>query len=82
MAAVWRELKTLDALWHAAGVLADGLLPNQNAETLARVYAPKVNGACTLQMLTTPAPLGSSTLFWSVASMLGGAAQANYSAAN
>ena len=32
-------------VWHAAGVLADGLLPKQAAATMARVYGPKAHAA-------------------------------------
>ena len=32
-------------VWHAAGVLADGVLLRQTAERLTRVYAPKAHGA-------------------------------------
>ena len=39
----------LRGVWHAAGVLADGLLPKQTAETLAKVFGPKAHGAWTLQ---------------------------------
>ena len=34
----------LSGIWHAAGALADGLLPKQSAASLWRVWAPKVSG--------------------------------------
>ena len=69
-------------VWHAAGALADGLLSNQTAVSLSRVYAPKAHGAWTLHLASGSAPLRTSALFSSVAALLGGAGQANYSAAN
>ena len=39
----------LAGVWHAAGVLADGLLTSQTAGALARVCAPKAHGAWALQ---------------------------------
>ena len=69
-------------VWHAAGVLADALLPKQSADALCRVYAPKTHGACSLHDAAVVAKVGSFALFSSVAALLGGAGQANYSAAN
>ena len=69
-------------VWHAAGVLADGVLPGQTAERLARVYAPKAHGAWALHCAFSRAVVRTHTLFSSVAALLGGAGQANYSAAN
>ena len=69
-------------IWHSAGMLADGLLPNQTAASLTRVYAPKAHGAGLLQAAAGMAPLRTCVLFSSVAALLGGAGQSNYSAAN
>jgi acyl transferase domain-containing protein len=69
-------------VWHAAGVLADGTLPHQDASSLRRVYSPKAHGAVTLQRTCATSALHSCTLFSSVAALLGGAGQANYAAAN
>ena len=71
----------LDGVWHAAGVLADALLSNQTAGTLGRSYAPKAHGAQSLHG-AIPSPSSTCVLFSSVAALLGGAGQANYSAAN
>eukprot|EP00962_Isochrysis_galbana_P043622 scaffold16671_cov167-Isochrysis_galbana.AAC.1 len=73
---------SLSGVWHAAGVLADGLLFNQSAQMLHRVYGPKVHGACNLQLACTKGPLAAYVLFSSVAALFGGAGQSNYSAAN
>ena len=72
----------LGGVWHAAGMLADGLLLKQTAISLARVYAPKSHGAWTLQLVAAGLPLRSCVLFSSVVALLGGGGQANYSAAN
>ena len=69
-------------VWHAAGVLADALLPMQSVSTLARVCAPKMSGAATLHLASGLVPLRASVLFSSIAALLGGSGQANYSAAN
>jgi hypothetical protein len=54
-------------VWHAAGVLADGVLPKQTAGSLAHVYAPKVHGAWMLQHACARTPLHICALFSSVA---------------
>jgi NADPH:quinone reductase-like Zn-dependent oxidoreductase/acyl carrier protein len=67
---------------HAAGVLDDHLLLNQDAESFRRVLAPKVLGAWNLHSLTMDLPLDFFVVFSSVASVLGSPGQANYAAAN
>ncbi|WP_392481400.1 SDR family NAD(P)-dependent oxidoreductase [Nostoc sp. C110] len=67
---------------HAAGILDDGILLQQNWERFARVMAPKVQGAWNLHILTQDKPLELFVLFSSVASVLGTTGQANYAAAN
>ena len=69
-------------LFHAAGSLADSILLKQSAAALTHVYAPKVHAAWLLQNAHKSVPLCTHTLFSSVSALLGGAAQANYSAAN
>ena len=69
------RLPRLEGVWHAAGVLADGLLARQTAATLARVYGPKAHGAWALQRGTAALPLEACALFSSVAALLGGAGQ-------
>ena len=69
-------------MWHAAGVLADGLLRGQTAASLRRVYAPKANGAWALQHACAAAPLDACVIFSSMAAMIGGGGQTNYAAAN
>ena len=68
--------------WHAAGVLADGTLPAQRGGAFGLVYAPKAHSGWALQLATASSPLHAFAFFSSVAALLGGAGQANYSAAN
>ena len=72
----------LRGVWHIGGVLSDCLFSRQDAMSLRHVYGPKANGASTLQAATFAAPLQSCVLFSSIVALLGGAGQANYSAAN
>ena len=69
-------------IWHAAGMLADSVLPSQTPEALARVCAPKAFGARAMQRACASVALRTCAMFSSVAALLGGAGQANYSAAN
>ena len=72
----------LSGIWHAAGALADGLLPKQSAASLWRVWAPKVSGLWALHTASASVVVRACVLFSSVSALLGSAGQANYSAAN
>ncbi|GAC1343814.1 MAG: type I polyketide synthase [Ktedonobacteraceae bacterium] len=72
----------LRGVFHAAGVLDDGLLVNLNQERLSAVMVPKVQGAWNLHALTLNTPLDFFVLFSSVASVLGSPGQGSYAAAN
>ncbi len=67
---------------HAAGVLEDGVLATLDEQRLARVLAPKVDGALHLHELTAGLDLDEFVVFSSLAGTLGSAGQANYAAAN
>ena len=70
-------------VWHAAGVLQDGLLASHGAASLRRVYAPKAVGALHMRWATQrSAVVVSRVHFASIAGLHYGAAQANYAAAN
>lgn len=77
-----RHLPPLAGLIHAAGVLDDGVLTQQNATRFARVLGPKVLGAWNLHRHTLHLPLDWFVCFSSVASVLGWSGQGNYAAGN
>ncbi|WP_437759559.1 type I polyketide synthase [Sorangium sp. So ce1389] len=84
LARVDEVMPPLRGVFHAAGVLDDGVLLNLTEERFARVMAPKVAGAWNLHALTRARdrPIELFVLFSSAASMLGSAGQGNYAAAN
>ena len=82
---VWRlvvRVAALTGVWHAAGCLADAMLPNQDARAFACVLAPKAHGAHSLHATTMTAAMRSFALFSSMVALFGGSGQANYSSAN
>ena len=82
LADVEKSLPMLQGVIHAAGLLDDGILQQQSWDRFERVMAPKVQGAWNLHVLTQNYPLDFFVMFSSVASLMGSAGQANYSAAN
>lgn len=72
----------LRGIFHAAGILDDGILIQQNWERFERVMHAKVTGTWNLHLLTQNCPLDFFIMFSSAASLLGSAGQANYAAAN
>jgi acyl transferase domain-containing protein/acyl carrier protein len=76
------EQHPLGAVVHSAAVLDDGVLEALDAERLERVFAPKAEAAWHLHELTKQLELSQFIVFSSSAGLLGGAAQANYAAAN
>ena len=75
-------MRPLSFVIHAAGVLDDGVLTEQNAERFARVMAPKVEGANILAGLLADRPDVELVLFSSIASLLGLPGQGSYAAGN
>ena len=72
----------LAGIIHAAGILSDRVLTNQNWSNFDKVMAPKVQGAWHLHQLTQNQSLEFFVLFSSAASLLGSPGQGNHSAAN
>ena len=77
-----QSLPPLKGIFHAAGVLDDRLLLEQDWAGFERVMAAKVTGAWILHSLTAQLSLDYFVLFSSAASLLGSPAQGNYAAAN
>ena len=76
------DLQPLAGVVHAAGVLDDGLLADQNWQRFQKVLAPKVVGALLLDEFTRSLPLDFFILYSSAASVLGAPGQSNYATAN
>ncbi|MBW1600487.1 SDR family NAD(P)-dependent oxidoreductase, partial [Streptomyces sp. JJ38] len=72
----------LSAVVHTAAVVEDGLIGSLDEARLDRVLAPKAVAAEHLHELTRDLPLEAFILFSSAASVLGGAGQGAYAAAN
>ncbi len=74
----------LRGVFHAAGVIDDAGVPQQDRDRFLKVLAPKVQGAWNLHRLCERlAPrLEHFVLFSSAASLIGNAGQANHAAAN
>ncbi|HEY2517939.1 MAG TPA: SDR family NAD(P)-dependent oxidoreductase, partial [Polyangiaceae bacterium] len=72
----------LTGVFHLAGLLDDAIVERQSAEHIARVFAPKVDGAMHLHAATKGIPLAAFVLFSSAAGVVGSLGQSNYAAAN
>ena len=72
----------LKGIMHAAGVLDDGILMEQDWDRFAKVVAPKAAGAWHLYEQTRAHELDFFVSFSSIASLLGSAGQGNYATAN
>ena len=76
------EMPPLRGVVHAAMVIEDGLLRNQDEEGFHKVLAPKVMGARHLHELTRDLPLDFFVLYSSATTLFGNPGQGNYVAAN
>ena len=72
----------LKGIIHAAGVLDDGVLLQQNWTRFTKVLKAKVDGAWNLHYLARDIPLDFFVLFSSAVSLLGSAGQSNHVTAN
>lgn len=77
-----RGFPPLRGIMHAAGVLVDATLENQNWETFSQTYTSKVHGTWNLHDLTKDLLMEHFVLFSSIAAALGSPGQANHSASN
>jgi myxalamid-type polyketide synthase MxaE and MxaD len=77
-----RSTKKLRGVIHAAGVIEDALLAQQDRDRFERVLRPKAGGAWLLHERTLEDPLDFFVLYSSLTSVLGSPGQANYVAAN
>ncbi|WP_437819494.1 SDR family NAD(P)-dependent oxidoreductase [Sorangium sp. So ce1078] len=82
LSAIDAELPPLRGIFHAAGVLDDGVLTQLDERRLRAVLSPKVDGAFHLHAQTLGRPLDLFVMFSSAASALGSPGQGNYAAAN
>lgn len=80
--AIQTELPPLKGIFHAAGILDDGILEHQNENRFRVVMKPKVQGTWNLHKLTEHLVLDYFVMYSSIASCLGSPAQGNYAAAN
>nr|BBC48388.1 polyketide synthase type I [Streptomyces sp.] len=72
----------LTAVFHAAGVLDDGMTADLDTGRLEGVLAPKTEGARLLDELTRGTALSAFVLFSGFAATVGSSGQAGYAAAN
>jgi NAD(P)-dependent dehydrogenase (short-subunit alcohol dehydrogenase family)/acyl carrier protein len=82
LAEIEASMPGLRGVFHAAGVLDDGVLQQQRWDRFQRVLTPKIDGAWHLHTHTQALPLDHFVLFSSVASLLGAPGQGNYAAGN
>ena len=75
-------LRVLKGVFHVAGLLDDGILAQMDWAKFWRVLAPKVAGGWLLHEHTKHLKLDHFVLFSSILSLIGSAAQTNYTAAN
>ncbi|MBF0521299.1 MAG: SDR family oxidoreductase, partial [Nitrospirae bacterium] len=80
--AIDTEMPQVRGVFHAAGVLDDSVIVNQDAERFRKVMEPKVTGTWNLYSIIENREIDFFVLFSSAASVLGSAGQSNYAAAN
>ncbi|WP_434093298.1 SDR family NAD(P)-dependent oxidoreductase, partial [Streptomyces humidus] len=76
------EERPLGAVFHAAGVIDDGVIAALTPDRLSAVLRPKADAAAHLERLTRDMDLSAFVLFSSAAATFGGPGQGSYAAAN
>ena len=76
------DMLPLDGIYHAAGLLSEGLLPTQRARMLRRAFAPKAVAAVHLESVTHGLNLRLFVFFSAVGGLLGSMRHPVQSAAN
>lgn len=76
------ETTSIDAVFHAAGILKDSLIRNTTYNDVAAVMAPKIYGALEIQEIFANADLDYIVGFASVSGIFGNIGQAVYASAN
>jgi mycoketide-CoA synthase len=74
--------RALSAVFHTAGVIDDAVVTSLTPDRVDTVLRAKVDAADHLHELTRDLELSAFVLFSSMAGLVGGSGQANYSAAN
>ena len=82
VAATRSRFGPITAVFHAAGILDDGLLQLKDVASASAVLAPKVRGTLVLDAVTRDEPLEHLVLFSSVSAEVAAAGQVDYAAAN
>jgi acyl transferase domain-containing protein/acyl-CoA synthetase (AMP-forming)/AMP-acid ligase II/surfactin synthase thioesterase subunit/nucleoside-diphosphate-sugar epimerase len=80
--AIAKSKYPLKGIFHAAGMIHDGLLANLSDENFHSVLAPKITGSLHLHELSKELELDCFVLFSSIVSLIGNAGQTNYATAN
>lgn len=76
------DMPPIDAVYHAAGALADNVIYDMTDEQLDRALAAKVAGSMNLHEAFLERNLREFVMFSSIACLLGSPGQANYAAGN
>lgn len=82
MREIGQSMPPLRGLVHSAGVLDDGMIPDQAWDRFRKVMAPKVRAAWNLHQATRCLDLDFFVLFSSIAAIIGNLGQSNYASAN
>ncbi|WP_275411864.1 type I polyketide synthase, partial [Winogradskya humida] len=82
LAAIVDGTPSLRSVFHAAGIIDDGVIATLTPERLAAVMRPKADAAWHLHELTQDLALDHFVMFSSAAATFGAAGQGNYVAAN